>query len=191
MSISDQTEVSQPAKRKKLVRLSEAQWIAARFQYESGQLTVPQLMAKYDVSERTIYAKLMAQKWQKGTQIANGVETKLQEIVEAKLDPIGNEIANRIGKKFEQDIAPWLEREKRKHIKDSLKRVRKRQRVVDDLLDEIPNLTARDAAYIAKSDDTYDNMARRNLGMNDETSFNGSLSVNILTRQAAVQVTQP
>lgn len=190
MAVSDGTGGNNRKPRKPQVTLSKAQWIAARYQYESSQSTVEQLMGQYRVSERSVRARISSEHWQKGTQIANGAEAKLQSIVESKLDTVGQQIAERVGKKYEADLAPWFERQKRLHVKDSMKRIRKRQRRVDELIDTTKVLTAKDAAYIAKSDDTYDNMARRNLGMNDSTGLGGSLSINVLTNQAAVQINQ-
>jgi hypothetical protein len=191
MAVSDETGGIPQKPRKPLVRLSEAQWIAARHQFESGELTVLQLCARYSVSERTVRHKIADEGWQKGLKLVTGAETKLQKVVDSHLEQVGEKIAGRIGKKLEADLAPWFEREKRRHVKDSLKRIRSRQRLIDGLVDETDVLTPKDAAYIAKSDDTYDNMARRNLGMNEGSGIGGSLSVQVLTNQAAVSISGP
>src|SRR4051812_47670938 len=102
---------------KQYVRLSPAQWLTARYQYESGELTVPQLMVRYGVTERTIYRQMSEQSWQKGSQIANGAADKLQSIVEAKLEPLGQQIAERIGKRYEDQVAEFIAREKPKYVR--------------------------------------------------------------------------
>lgn len=189
----DQTaELEQSAKpRKKLVFLSKAQWVAARFQYETGELTGPQLSAKYDVSLRTIRLKMAKEQWKKGLQSADGAERQLHSLVSERLPAQADAIAMKVGQRMEESMAPWFEREKRKWVKESVKIAKAGRKMVRAIVEKLDDtVTPKDAAYIAKSDDTYDNIGRRNLGMQDGNAVSGALHVQILAGQAAVSVSQ-
>lgn len=192
MAVSDETGGKSPKLRKGCVFLKPGQWVAARYQYESQTCSdarsVELIMAQFNVSERTVRAKIASQGWKKGTALADEAANKLHQIVDANLEPIGQQIAERIGKKVESDMAPWFEREKVKHTRNALKLVKARQRMVNGIVESLESITPKDAAYIAKSDDTYDAIARRTLNMNESAGISGALSFRILTDSAAIEV---
>jgi hypothetical protein len=198
MAVSDESGAAgnpEPIRpRKAIVRLSDAQWIEARHQFESDpakfEQSIRNIMARFDVAERTVRLRIASQGWRKSASALAENESKLHEIVRANLEPIGQQIAERIGAKVESDIAPWLEREKLKWTKDTHKLVKSRRRMVQGIVESLEDITPKDAAYIAKADDTYDQMGRRTLGMSDSGGFSGNLSVQILAGQAAVSVSQ-
>lgn len=192
MSVSDESGGKKD--RKPTIFLKPAQWAAARHQYESENCSdarsVERIMAEYNVSERTVRNQIAKGGWKKGLQIGNGAEKKLHQVIDSKLEQVGEQIAQRIGSKVEADLAPWFEREKRLHVKSAMKRIKKRMKLIDGIVDDSDKISPKDAAYIAKSDDTYDAMARRNLGMNDSTGVDGALSVRVLTQGAAIEIQQ-
>lgn len=194
MSVSDESAGNGKKPRKGCVFLKPSQWVAARHQYESEpckpERSIERLMLQYNVSERTIRKKIAVQNWRKGEQIADDAADKLHQLIDAKLPAKADAIVERLSKKVEDDLAPWFERQKRKHSKNAIRIVKKRQRMIESMVDSIETLTPKDSAYIAKADDTYDNMNRRNLGMNEGSGLGGSLSIQVLTNQAAVQVSQ-
>lgn len=176
--------------RKSIVRLSPAQWAAARYDFESGKLkTKREVAASYNISHETITKRAQHESWLRNSQVASSAGKQLRDATSAALDKAAEQIAGRLSKQFEDDLRPWLEKEKRLHIKDSVKRSKARQRLMDQIVNEAEAITFRDASYIAKADDTYDAIKRRNLGLNDDKApAGGALSINILTNQAAVSV---
>lgn len=189
MSVSDESAGAQPLPKRRLVRLTEAQWVTARFQYESGQLgTYPDIARAYGCDEETVGKHARKHGWTKGSQMAESAQAKLQQATESALSKVGEQIAQNLGSTMQKDMTAWFEREKRLHTRDTQRRAKSRQKLVDIIVDDSDKLTPKDVAYIAKADDTYDNMKRRNLGMTDGNASGGSLSLSILTGQAAVQI---
>lgn len=194
MAVSDDSN-SEPnqAKRggvpKQWIRLTDAQWGTARYQYESDALHSLLAVANaYNISQSTVEKRAAKESWQKGSKVANGAIIKLQEATEAALTKTADKLAERLGKKWEQDMAPWFEREKRAHVQDQIKRAKKRQKLLDSLISKNDKITAKDMANYAKGDDTYDNIKRRNLGMSDGNALAGALTLNVLANQAAISV---
>lgn len=195
MSVSDQSNGSERprgANRKPQVALSKEQWEQCRIQYETGDLPLAKLASLYRIALSTISKRCQKGKWRKGqaivaqarSRIAAGTDQALAELTESAVAKVKEHLMDRLG--------PWIEREKVRHVKDAVKRAKGRHKALDALHDGLgPKLTSKDAAYIAKADDTYDVIKRRNLGLNDGDSGIGSaLSVRVLNGDVAVEVTQ-
>lgn len=178
------------APRKATVRLSPAQWAAARYDFESGKLRFKhEVAASYGISNETVEKRSRIDGWMRNSEIGASVSTVLRQATDKALEATAAQIAAKLGRQFEDDLRPWLEREKRQHIQDSIKRSKLRQKMVDSIVASADSLTPKDLSYIAKTDDTYDAIKRRNLGLNDDKApAGGALSINILTNQAAVSV---
>jgi hypothetical protein len=173
---------------RKCVRLTEAQWIAAQQEYEAGTFTHPQIAARYGCSLRTVENKAAQRGWKRTGLAVKDAHSILREVTTEALRKSGEQLAERLTTSFEQEMAPWFEREKRLHIQDTIRRAKLRQKLADKLVEDAVDLSPKDAAFIAKIDDTYDQMKRRNLGLNEGMSVGGALNVSILANQAAIGI---
>lgn len=179
------------ADRKPQVSLSTSQWSAARIQYESGELTKPQIASFYAVSLASVSKRSARESWQQGKRLVASTRNKLTEAYDKIAHEQISDAVSKLTANLVENMQPWLEKEKIAHIKDSVRRAKARQRRTDQLADDLDDkLTSKDIALIAKADDTFDAIKRRNLGMNDSTGVSGSLSVRVLTDGAAIELTQ-
>lgn len=189
-------------KRHPIRPLKELEWEAIRRRYESTTISQRDLSKELGVSYSTLSKRAMREKWNQAASLIHEARESLVLKTSEALSEATSRAADMAAKQLVDELQPWIAQQKTEQIKRALLRSQKAQDRLDkislgyDVVTKDGDLATlspgpKEESFIASAEDKYDNIIRRNLGMNDSATFNGSLSVNILTRQAAVQVTQP
>lgn len=201
MSVSD--ESAGPEKLKRIFRpLTSEQWRLARIEFESGdqQMTLTKVAAIFQTSLSSVQKRSSKEKWSKGQAIIQDARKQLQQATNDALATAAVKTGEKMAERLMKELQPWIEQEKRSHIKRALRRSKRGLKRLDRVSEGYQVYDAKteslvtcqtgpkDEMQIAQAEDKYDSIIRRNLGMNDSTGLGGSLSVNVLTNQAAVQV---
>jgi hypothetical protein len=197
-------EAGQPLKRA-FRPLSDDQWRLARIQFETGDkaITHKTIALAFNTSVSSVSKRSASEKWAKqrnlALQIANGLKSETDRLVQIETEKAGQQIVRSVIK----DLQPFIEREKRDQIKRAIKRSKLAQKrlskvadgyqVYDSKSGQLVNVECapKDEMHIASAEEKYDSIIRRNLGMDDGKAPAGSVNLNILTGQAAVQVNAP
>jgi hypothetical protein len=205
MSVSAASEEPEPIKPKRIMRpLTEVQWRQARIQFETGDLgmTLTKVAAIFNTSLSSVQKRSSSEKWSKGAKFIGDARNLLQAATDNAMAKAADAAANQIATRITKELQPWIEKEKKSHIKRALRRsklglkrldrVAEGYQVYDAKAGRLVDLDTnpKDEMNIAQAEEKYDSIIRRNLGMNEGSGLGGSLSIQVLTNQAAVQVSQ-
>lgn len=192
MTATEPNSQPEPKRKRRPQRsLSDSEWFRIQTHYETdpGRIGLRPLAALYDMPEQTVMKRAANYKWQRRDAILVDAKREIEQSTRSAIKQVAAEVSQQIARKTLEDLQPWIERKKRRHIKSLVNLGEKGVARVRKLMNDSDPTSPKEEAFTSKTADTWDNIIRRNLGMNDGATFNGSLSVNILTRQAAVQVT--
>lgn len=200
---SGESAGQQPIKPKRILRpLSSEQWNLARIQFETGDsgITLARIAAIFNTSRSSVEKRCAAEKWTKGLSIVKDARKQLQVATGNAMAQAADKAAQEVALRLTKELQPWIEKEKRAHIQRAVRRSKRALKRLDGIADgydiehpktggiiHIP-LGPKDEMLMATSEDKYDGIIRRNLGMNDSTGLSGALSVRVLTEGAAIEV---
>lgn len=205
MSVSDESAGNPSPKPKRICRpLTDHQWALLRIQYEQGgdEISYAKLSTEHSVSYSTLTKRASDEGWAKTKDLVTKAGQMLAKRTDEKLAEAIDEAAAKVSKSMLADLQPWIEREKRAHIKRAIKRSRNGMKRLDRVAEGYQvydakagrlvdcETTPKDEMSIATAEDKYDGIIRRNLGMNDSSALSGSLSVRVLTDGAAIELKQ-
>lgn len=205
MTVSDESGSSpEPVKPKRIFRpLTPDQWNLARIQFETGDqgITLARIAAIFNTSRSSVEKRCAAEKWTKGLAIVKGARKALQVATGNAMATAADKAAQEIATRLTKELQPWIEKEKRSHIQRAIKRSKRAMKRLDRVAEgytvwdkegnaNLQTPTPKDEMSIATAEDKYDGIIRRNLGMNDSTGLDGSLSVRVLTQGAAIEISQ-
>lgn len=203
MAVSDETGGAEPIKPKRILRpLTKHQWTLLRIQYEQGgdEISYAKLAGEHGVSYSTLTKRAADEGWTKAQELVTKAGKMLAKATDDKLAEAVDEAAAKVSKSMLAELQPWIEKEKRHHIKRAIKRskaafkrldrVAEGYQVYDAKREQLVNCetTPKDEMAIANAEEKYDSIIRRTLGMNEGSGIGGSLSVQVLTNQAAVSI---
>jgi hypothetical protein len=185
--------------------LTEDEWKLARIQFETGERDIShdRIAEIFKTSVSSVHKRAAAEKWSKTSNLVVQTRNQLKAATERHISAAADRAGKQVAKSLMDDLAPLLEREKRAQIKRALKRSKRGQRRLDKIASGYQvvepktgavvtlELGPKDEMYLASAEDKYDNILRRNLGMNDNQLPGGAFNVSILTNHAAVQVNAP
>jgi len=183
-------DLQPPKPRKSWTSLPDSEWIKIRAAYESDpSRPKPQLLAKlYGIHRTTINNRCRAEGWTRRDSLAiatvKAVESQNNAIVEAATANVTKALTQQLT----DSLQPWLEKQKTRHIRAQVKRSAIALKQLDRHIKPDVDLAPKESQFIAKAAETWDNIARRNLGLTDGTVGAGSLNLNILTNHSAVQI---
>jgi len=194
--VSDQNQPSSlpgklPGKPKRPCRfLPPEVWRQIRYAYEQDEdKPSPALLSsRFNASRSAIEKRAWSEKWTRFDTFGKKTMQRLSEQNEQIIETATANVSRSIQAQIEKSLAPWLEREKTKHLKSQIKRARLSLKRIDDLTATSKPFTPKDESFIAKSVSDWDNIARRNLGLTDGTVPTGGLSLNILTNHSTVAI---
>lgn len=161
----------------------ERDWLNARAQYESGDLTLQQLADRLQIPFSTLRKRAWREHWRQSTRVAKQLIIGARAEAEQQIQATARQM-------IAADLAPLIEREKQKITKlglqigkQTIKRVQQyhRKNKPTDLKAESDG---------ARAAETGLRMARVSLGMSDGTPAQAPLSP-ILINHSAVQIVQP
>lgn len=207
MSVSDQSNgetgrIHKPVKR--VFRpLTAEQWNLARIQFETGDehVNLHRIAAIFNTSLSAVQKRSAKESWSKGAKLVQDARSELQRATTKALAEAAQKTGSEVAVRLMQDLQPFIEKEKKAHILRALKRSKRGMKRLDrvakgfDIYDSktgaVVNLQTgpKDEMQIAQAEDKYDSIIRRNLGMSDESSTSGSLSMRLLTQGAAIEIT--
>jgi len=174
----------------KYVLTPKSEWVKIKAVWETApdKPTFRALAKIYGFDRTTIQQRAKREGWQRKDSLALATV----RAVENESKTIVAETAAIVGKQLRADLqnslAPWLEREKAKHVRTQVHRAKRALKQIDSHVQPTVSLSPKDSAFIARAADQWDTIARRNLGMNDGSPTAGSLNLNILTNHSAVQI---
>ena len=185
--------------------LSAGEWKVMRAQYESGSHTCAQLAAIFNTSLATVYHRQADEKWKRGSAGAGAVvlnaREELQSAATAAMKQAAAGVAEKLARDLTAELAPWIEKEKRQQIRRAIKRSKAAQRRLDGVSEgysvydakkgEVVALepSPKDESYLASSEEKYDSIIRRNLGMDDTSApAAGRISLRMLAGPVAIEV---
>lgn len=203
MSTTRELDAAQPGRQKRILRpLTDIQWRQARAMFEAGglEITHADIAKAFDTSLSMVQKRCAAEKWAKAAQLVVDARRHLAKATDSALAVAADSAAKQMAERITKELQPWIEKEKTAHIKRAMKRskrafkrlsrVSKGFQVYDakrgELVDCEPG--PKDEMHIATAEDKWDGIVRRTLGMSDSGGLSGSLSLNILTGSAAIQV---
>lgn len=144
-------------------------WEQAKIAFASSSIGLRDLARKMEIPEGTMTARASREGWTK-------------EIEAAKRATVGEQ-ADAANLTVLQSVAATLVERGQRHVE---RMVGVTERVLPHLEQMQPEAILDGIHKIEK----FDGMARRNFGLNDGSSVGGSLSINVLTNQAAISVSQ-
>lgn len=180
-----------PHKQKRFqATLGDDTWRKIRVAYETEEQkpTPIQLARRFNCSLSAIQKHAWKGKWVRFDSLAKMAVNSISHGQEQIVQAVTNNVHATLAAQLEKSLAPWLEREKTKHLKNQILRMKKSFKRIDNFTTANPDLTPKDESFIAKSIETYDTVARRNLGLTDGSVPQSTLSLNILTNHAAVAI---
>lgn len=202
---SDQSAPVTAPKTKRVFRpLTEEQWKLARITFETGDksLTLAKIALQFNTSRSMVEKRSASEKWSKGQAIVQSVRKEMTAALQDTIAIEARKAGEKAGREIAKELQPWIEREKRHHIRRAIKRsktaLRRLDRVADgyqvydakrgELVDCETN--PKDEMMIASAEDKYDGIIRRNLGMGDSDSAPAaSLSLRVITQGGAIELT--
>lgn len=208
MTVSDESGQSagspDPRPKRVLRPLTAEQWQLARIKFETGDksITHAKIAAAFNTSLSMVQKKSAEEQWSKGQAIVQSVRKEAEKALIQTATLGARKAGEEAGRQLAQELQPWIEAEKRSHIKRAIKRSKRALKRIDGLTDgyfvEHPKTGEpveikpgpKDEMLIATAEDKYDGIIRRNLGMNDSSALSGSLSVRVLTDGAAIELKQ-
>lgn len=176
--------------RKPWTRLPDSQWIAIKAAYETDpSRPSPEQLAKiYGVDRTTIDKRARAQSWTRKDSLAIATIKALENENDAIVAKTTANVAAQLTQHLSDSLQPWIEKQKTQHLKNQIRRSKLALKQVDTFLAPGPVLSPKDSQFVAKTAETWDTIARRNLGLNDMSPVAGSLNLQILTNHSAVQI---
>lgn len=165
-------------------------WTKLRVHYETdrNRISLRQLADHYGMPHGSVIRRAAAETWRRKGELFHQAKSELDQIAQEAISEAKSELRAEIKQSAKDELQPWIEKRKRAHIKSlvtlgerGVARVRKMMR------DQVPT-DSKDESFKAKTAETWDTIIRRNLGMSDSGGLSGSLSLNILTGSAAIQV---
>lgn len=204
MSVSNESPLPplHPGGRKRNSRpVTDHEWKAIRMRYESTDISQRRLAQELGISYSTMSHRAMREKWSQGAALVLAARENLMEKTSVALETATSQAADLAAKQLIDELQPWINQQKAEQIKRAIKRSTKAQERLD-LISEGYQATTKDGelvdlpigpkeeSFLAQAEDKYDNIIRRNLGMNELNGVSGSLSIQVLTNQAAIAVSQ-
>ncbi len=173
-------------------RLSDQEWLKIKAAYEADPThpSCDELGQTYGIDGSTVNKRAKAESWRRLDGLALATIKRVENANTAIIEATAANVTEQLTKHLSDTLQPWIEREKVKHIRTQVKRSKLALKQLDAHIDTALTLTPKDSSFIAKTADTWDNIMRRNLGMSDGAAPAGSLTLNVLTNHAAVQVKQ-
>jgi len=183
------TDLSDQRKRKYTL-LPETDWLKIRAVWETApdKPTFGSLAKIYGVHRTAIGLRAKSEAWTRKDSLALATIKAVNNQSNAIVEQTAAHVAKELKQNLADTLQPWLEREKTKHIKTQIKRSKIALRQLDRHIKPDVSLAPKESQFVAKAADTWDNIARRNLGLTDGTVGAGSLNLNILTNHSAVQI---
>lgn len=171
-------------------QLSPPEWQAIRLAYETDPKhpNFTTLSKPHNISHSTVAKRAKAEQWCRQDALALATIQRVQNANSAIVEQTAAKVSAQLAQQLSDSLQPWLEREKTKHVRSQIKRAKIALKQLDAHISPDIALAPKDSSFIAKSAETWDTIARRNLGLNDNTLPAGGLSLSILTNHAAVQV---
>lgn len=181
--------------------ITEHDWKAIRLRYEGSDISQRRLAQELGVSYSTLSHRAMRERWSQSAALVHQAREQVAIKTSEALQSAASHAADLAAKQLIDELQPWIAEQKTQQIKRAIARSTKAQQRLDAIADgtlaldkdgntlTLPN-GPKEESFIAQAEDKYDNIIRRNLGMQDGSGFSGALSVNILAGQAAVSVSQ-
>lgn len=177
--------------------MRDQEWALVRAEYETSTLSLRAIARKYGLSESTALKRAAREKWNQGAQLIAEARDQLAIKTTEALSVATDKAADIAAQQLIDELQPWIAQQKTEHIKRAVKRSRRAQDRLDKVAKgfrvqgkdgEIVLLRPgpKEESFLAQSEDKYDNIIRRNLGMNDISASGGTLSLNILMGQAVI-----
>lgn len=203
MSTTRELDAAQPGRQKRILRpLTDLQWQQARIMFETAGLDVKQsdIAKAYNTSLSSVQKRSAVEKWSKGAQFVADARKALATAADSAMAKAAESAAQEMAARVTKELQPWIEKEKRSHIQRAIKRSKRAMKRLDRVAEGYQvydakagglvncSTTPKDEMNIAQAEDKYDGIIRRNLGMSDSGGLSGSLSLNILTGSAAIQI---
>lgn len=176
--------------RKGWKQLPQEAWLKIRASYENdpNRPTLVQLAKAFDVHSSTICLRAKAEKWHRNGDLALAVINSVENSSDAIVAQTTASVANQLTKHLNETLQPWLEKEKTRHIRTQVRRSKLALSQLDQHISKHISLSPKDSSFVAKTAETWDNIMRRSLGMNDSQPVGTNLTLNVLTNHAAVKV---
>jgi len=153
-------------------------WAAIRAEYENGTIGLRKLARAHGISPSTMMQRSMREKWQRNDKLVRKTSKELALAIDKRAQA-----------KLEASLAPFIEAEKAKFTRAGVALAKTGLRRVKRMMAHThAEPEAKSEAFISKSAETYHRIGRVALGMGDGSPVGGSVSLNILTNAAAVQV---
>ncbi len=170
--------------------LSHLDWKAIRLAYETDPThpTATSLALKYGIDQSTVAMHKRKEHWQRSDALALATIKRVENDSNAILEQTTANVTAQLTKHLSDTLQPWIEREKVKHVRTQTRRAKLALRQLDHHIKPDLVLNPKDSSFIAKTAETWDNIMRRSLGMNDNVPTGTGLTLNVLTNHAAVQV---
>ncbi len=182
--------MTQDKPRKGWTKLSDTEWrrIQASYENDPDRPTLDSLAAVYGIDSSTVCKRAKTQSWTRNDSLAIRTINRIKEENNAIVEQTTANVAQQLSQHLTDSLQPWIEREKARHLKNQVKRSKLALTQLDQHIDKEIKLSPKDSSFIAKTAETWDNIMRRTLGMNDSVPAGTSLTLNVLTNDAAVQV---
>lgn len=170
--------------------LSTLEWQQIRLAYENdpAKPSMQSLADTYGIDISTVSKYSRAQKWQRSDALAIATIENVKNANAAIVEQTTANVAKQLTQHLTDTLQPWLEREKVKHLRTQIHRSKRALKQLDSHIDPAISLTPKDSSFVAKTAETWDNIMRRSLGLNDASPAGTALTLNVLTNHAAVQV---
>jgi len=166
------------------VHRSRSEWLRIRRLYESTPISGRALAKQESVSYSTLSQKAMVQKWRKPPSANGKSVAKAASELEAQVEERAQQIVK-------DQLQPFIEKHKTKITKRAVLLSNRGLTRLERLWQKNKPSEAKVEAEAAKTLETLVRVGRVSLGMGDGSPVGGSVSLNILTNQAAVQVISP
>jgi hypothetical protein len=182
--------------RKPQKRLTDEQWKRARLLYETTRkLTLLQVAQINDVGPRSVERRASREGWRKRSEIVDGLNGRVADAVGQHVESAIQESAKAAAQNVIDELQPFIEAEKRDHVKRMVTRAKRSFTRYDRLYDKLDEtddtLSPKDEAFMARAEDMNDGIVRRALGMSDSLNPSAPLNVGVLIGgNAAVQIVQ-
>lgn len=188
-------------RRPKQHALSQLEWHSIRLRYESSDISHRDLAKELGISYSTLSKRSMREKWSQSAALVHQARSDLAAKTVIALESATSLAADMAAKQLVDELQPWIAEQKAKQIKRAIARSTKAQERLDGIAEgytvldkdgEPVELTPgpKEESFLAAAEEKYDSIIRRNLGMNEGSGLGGSLSIQVLTNQAYVQVSQ-